>query len=80
VDAIWDYFLLKLMERNGKLYGKDYDRQWAIALETTWPEVEQIYEGSVPLSSCFITPSWISCCFMSRVAYFSKFQWLILPP
>jgi hypothetical protein len=27
------------------LYGKDYDKQQAIALETTWAEVEQIYEG-----------------------------------
>jgi hypothetical protein len=28
------------------MYGKDYDEQQAIALETTWAEVEQIYEGS----------------------------------
>jgi hypothetical protein len=33
-------------DRNGKLYGKDYDEQRAIALETTWAEVEQIYKGS----------------------------------
>jgi hypothetical protein len=30
----------------GELYGKDYDKQQVIALETTWAEVEQIYEGS----------------------------------
>jgi hypothetical protein len=46
IDAIWDYFLLIWTDRNGKLYGKDYDEQRAIALETTRAEVEQIYEGS----------------------------------
>jgi hypothetical protein len=46
VDAIWDYFLLLWTDRNGELYGKDYDEQRAIALETTQAEVEQIYEGS----------------------------------
>jgi hypothetical protein len=46
VDAIWDYFLLIWIDRNGKLYGKDYDKQRVIALETTRAEVEQIYEGS----------------------------------
>jgi hypothetical protein len=45
VDAIWDYFLLIWMEWNGKLYRKDYDEQQAIALETTWAKVEQLYEG-----------------------------------
>jgi hypothetical protein len=35
VDAIWDYFLLIWTDLNGKLYGKDYDEQRAIALETT---------------------------------------------
>jgi hypothetical protein len=34
------------MEQNGKLYGKDYNKQRAIALETTWAEVEQIYDRS----------------------------------
>jgi hypothetical protein len=34
------------MEQNGELYGKDYNKQRAIALETTWAEVEQIYDGS----------------------------------
>jgi hypothetical protein len=34
------------MEQNGKLYGKDYNNQRAIALETTWAEVEQIYDRS----------------------------------
>jgi hypothetical protein len=34
------------MEQNSKLYGKDYDEHWAIALETTRAEVKQIYEGS----------------------------------
>ena len=46
VDSIWDYFLLIWTDQNGELYGKDYDEQRAIALETTWAEVEQIYEGS----------------------------------
>jgi hypothetical protein len=46
VDAIWDYFLLIWTDRNGELYGKDYDEQRVIALETTRAEVEQIYEGS----------------------------------
>jgi hypothetical protein len=46
VDAIWDYFLLIWTDRNGELYGKDYDKQQAIALKTTQAEVEQIYEGS----------------------------------
>jgi hypothetical protein len=45
VDAIWEYFLTIWIEPNGELYGKDYDKQWAIALETTQAEVEQIYEG-----------------------------------
>jgi hypothetical protein len=31
---------------NRELYGKDYNEQWAIALETTRAEVEQLYEGS----------------------------------
>jgi hypothetical protein len=35
VDAIWDYFLTIWIEWNGELYGKDYDKQQAIALETT---------------------------------------------
>jgi hypothetical protein len=35
VDEIWDYFLLIWMEQNGELYGKDYNKQRAIALETT---------------------------------------------
>jgi hypothetical protein len=38
--------LLIWTDWNGKLYGKDYDEQQAIALETTRAEVEQIYEGS----------------------------------
>jgi hypothetical protein len=46
VDAIWDYFLLIWTDWNGKLYGKDYDEQRAIALETTRAKAEQIYEGS----------------------------------
>jgi hypothetical protein len=29
------------MERNSKLYGKDYDKQQAIALETTRAKVKQ---------------------------------------
>jgi hypothetical protein len=41
VDAIWDYFLLIWMERNSKLYGKDYDKQQAIALETTRAKAKQ---------------------------------------
>jgi hypothetical protein len=27
VDAIWEYFLMIWIERNGELYGKDYDEQ-----------------------------------------------------
>jgi hypothetical protein len=46
IDAIWDYFLTIWTARNGKLYGKDYDEQRAIALETTRAEVTQIYEAS----------------------------------
>jgi hypothetical protein len=46
VDAIWDYFLLIWTDRNGELYGKDYDEQRVIALETTQAKVEQTYEGS----------------------------------
>jgi hypothetical protein len=37
VDAIWDYFLLIWTDQNG---GKDYDKQRAIALETTQAKVE----------------------------------------
>jgi hypothetical protein len=32
VDAIWDYYLTIWTARNGELYGKDYDKQRAIAL------------------------------------------------
>jgi hypothetical protein len=46
VDAIWDDYLTIRTARNGELYRKDYDKQWAIALETTWAKVEQLYEGS----------------------------------
>ena len=46
IDAIWDYFLTIWTKRNGELYGKDYDEQQAIALETTRAEVTQIYEAS----------------------------------
>jgi hypothetical protein len=46
VDAIWDYFLTIWIKWNGELYGKDYDKQQAIALEATQAEVEQIYEES----------------------------------
>jgi hypothetical protein len=35
VDATWDYFLLIWTDQNGELYDKDYDKQLAIALETT---------------------------------------------
>jgi hypothetical protein len=31
--------------QNGELYSKDYDEQWAIALETTWAKVKKLYEG-----------------------------------
>jgi hypothetical protein len=33
VDAIWDIFLTIWTCQNGKKYGKDYDKQQAIALE-----------------------------------------------
>jgi hypothetical protein len=42
IDAIWDYFLTIWTARNGELYGKDYDKQRAIALEMTRAEVMQI--------------------------------------
>jgi hypothetical protein len=45
IDAIWDYFLTIWTAQNGKLYGKDYDEQQAIALETTRAEVTQIYKA-----------------------------------
>jgi hypothetical protein len=46
IDAIWDYFLTIWTKWNGELYGKDYDEQQAIALETTRAKVTQIYEAS----------------------------------
>ncbi len=46
VDAIWDYFLAIWTEQNGKLHGRDYDKQQAIALEMTQDKVMQIYEAS----------------------------------
>jgi hypothetical protein len=42
VDAIWDYFLAIWAKQNGKFYGKDFDKQQAIALEMTRDEVMQI--------------------------------------
>ncbi len=42
VDARWDYYLTIWTAQNGELYGKDYDEQWAIALETTQATVEQL--------------------------------------
>jgi hypothetical protein len=39
VDAIWDYYLTIWNAWNGELYGKDYDKQQAIALETTQAKV-----------------------------------------
>jgi hypothetical protein len=46
VDAILDYYLTIWTAQNGELYGKDDDKQQAIALETTQAKVKQLYEGS----------------------------------
>jgi hypothetical protein len=44
IDAIWQVFLTIWYTRNGELYGKNYEEQRAIALETTRDEVSRIYE------------------------------------
>jgi hypothetical protein len=44
IDAIWQIFLTIWYTRNGKLHGKDYEEQRAIALETSRNEVSRIYE------------------------------------
>jgi hypothetical protein len=44
IDAIWQIFLTIWYTRNGKLHGKDYGEQQAIALETSCNEVSRIYE------------------------------------
>jgi hypothetical protein len=51
IDLVWTTFQTIWLCRNGKLYGKDYDKQRAIALRTTRQSVKQIYEqskGQVP--------------------------------
>jgi hypothetical protein len=46
VDAVWDVYLTIWTARNRELYGRDYDEQRAIDLETTQSEVTKIYEES----------------------------------
>ena len=44
VDAIWQIFLTLWTCRNGEKYGTDYDKQRAIALETSQDAVRHLYE------------------------------------
>jgi hypothetical protein len=44
IDAIWQVFLLIWNTQNGELYGKNYEEQCKIALETTHDKVSRIYE------------------------------------
>ena len=44
VDAIWQISLMLWTCRNGEKYGKDYDEQHAIALETSQDAVQHLYE------------------------------------
>jgi hypothetical protein len=44
VEAIWQIFLKIWLTRNCKLYGKNYEEQWEIALETTRSKVKRIHE------------------------------------
>ena len=44
VDAIWQISLILWTGRNGEKYGKDYDKQRAIALETSQDAVRHLYE------------------------------------
>ena len=44
VDVIWQIFLMLWTCRNGEKYGKDYDEQCAIALETSEDAVRHLYE------------------------------------
>jgi hypothetical protein len=46
MDAIWQIFLKIWITRNCELYGKNYEEQRAIALETMRDEVSRIYEGA----------------------------------
>ena len=43
IDVIWQIFFTLWTCRNGEKYGKDYDEQHAIALETSHDEVQHIY-------------------------------------
>jgi hypothetical protein len=44
IDQVWLLFRTIWLCRNGEKYGKDYDEQRAIALETTRNKVREIYE------------------------------------
>jgi hypothetical protein len=44
IDAIWQIFLTIWYTQNGKLHGKDYEEQRAIALKMSCNEVSRIYE------------------------------------
>ena len=44
VDAIWQIFLMLWTCRNREKYGKDYDKQCAITLETSQDAVRHLYE------------------------------------
>jgi hypothetical protein len=44
IDMIWQVFLTIWNTQNGELYGKNYEEQCKIAIETTCDEVSRIYE------------------------------------
>jgi hypothetical protein len=46
VEAIWQIFLKIWLTRNGELYGKNYEEQREIALETTRSKVTRIYKDA----------------------------------
>jgi hypothetical protein len=46
VDQVWTTFRTIWLCRNGKLYGKDYEEEQAIALSTTLESMKQIYKAS----------------------------------
>ena len=40
INEIWQIFFMLWTCRNGEKYGKDYDEQCKLALETSWEEVQ----------------------------------------
>jgi hypothetical protein len=60
IDQVWLLFQTIWLYQNGKMKGKDYDEQCAIALKTTCNKVQDIYQQAQsevnPVSYLLLSP------------------------